>query len=208
MTESKRLAELIDKRLYDHITDEENVELEAWANASPTNRQLLERLQPAAIDRLLRSYLEMDDQKVFDEFLARRKKKTRYRIITIALKSAAAAMILFAIGWLGFTTWKAMRSDTLSRSIAKQTLLKTMRQTATRPMLLLDRNNIQYPDSTRPEEVLGRLGHYTFQKRDTRHLAIEWTSQPAENTPNAVGNEIGSDSIFSTFSIPPNTGSW
>lgn len=199
MNEPKRLAELIDKRLHHQLTEKESVELESWASASSANRRLLERLQPPVIDRLLKSYLEIDDEKVFDDFLSRRRKNNTRKLIHIALKSAAAAMILFTVAWLGFAAWKAMRPDTLTRSVARQQILQTMRIPAVRPMLAIDKN-IQYPDNNKPEETLGQIGHYTFQKKDIRHLAIEYTPQP--------DNYTKSDSIFSTFSLPATSGSW
>ncbi|MBS1660840.1 MAG: FecR domain-containing protein [Bacteroidetes bacterium] len=153
------------------------------------------------LSELLKSYWEIDREKIFENFLVRKHQRMiNRRAVIVTMKSLAAAMIVVAVATLGFFSWKAMRNSGASRSIVQLQVLKAMRQAALRPTLLLENNVTQYPDSTKSEETLGQLGNYTFQKRDTRHLSIEWTNKPVQNTT--------SDSIFSTFSIPANTGSW
>ncbi|HEY6902573.1 MAG TPA: FecR family protein [Puia sp.] len=205
MVNLKRMADLIEKRLDNTITEAENLELENWGDESPANRSFLQKyLQPGTIDDNLKAYLQMDEERIFRKFVARYvHKKPRPRRIWKAVAAAVTGIIIIVAA--GIIFFRSEKEDLLlqfpDRPAAIKKLLSIMDSPTVKPVLLIGELEPKYLSSDKPEETLEHLGYYVFRKTDSLHLAIEIKEMPSYDY-----NK--NDSVNSIFSIPPGKDSW
>lgn len=98
MTED-RLVLLIYKRLSGELDGDEALELEAWADESPENRQLL-TLNEASVEKEMDQWLDSDPSMGYTNWLSRRRAQRKVRLLRVGGWSAAA-VVLAAVVMVG-----------------------------------------------------------------------------------------------------------
>ncbi|MBS1660844.1 MAG: FecR domain-containing protein [Bacteroidetes bacterium] len=203
MAHTKRIADLIVKRLDNAITEEENVELESWANEAPANRLLLEYyLQPQTTTSILQTYWQVDEEKVFRNFQRLITQKIVPFWQVLAGSAAAVIVVALSVAYWPQPTDAGNTARFRGRPASEnQRLLAMNDQPVTRPTLAVGNKPRKHLDNNKPEETLDTTGYYIFRKWDYRHLAIE-----IMNLPSYEDNR--EDSISSTFTVPSDMGDW
>lgn len=111
MADHARIEELIVKKLLGEITMEEEQEMQALGNASPENRELIDRMSPEAFGARLHALRNIDDEKLDREMKAKMRHipdvldwvaETTWIQRAARPVSIAAALLIFGFAWWFF----------------------------------------------------------------------------------------------------------
>ena len=175
MTE-RRLLELLMRQLSGELTEAEIVDLNAWADASPANRQLIDHFgNEEEIKILLDKWRRMNPAAGHAKWLGTMQARRKSRVIRFASWSAAAIVLMVTVGiWL---MKQVSSAPVVTPPVVAQSAAPVLPGRNTAILTLADGRKIQLDQAGRGE--LAVQGNVKVNKTDSVSLSYAATGMVA-----------------------------